>query len=146
MPLPDDRLLQVVYVSAAVRLFTPEALVELLRVSRANNARRDITGLLLYQGGNFIQVLEGPAGAVEDVHARIAHDPRHRQMITLLKGPVERREFGDWSMGFRHVDALDASDRAAFSPFLTGPGSPARLDGDPGRAMKLLRSFRDTMR
>lgn len=49
---------QLVYVSSAVSPFSATELVDLLRRSRTNNACLDLTGLLLYQAGNFMQVLE----------------------------------------------------------------------------------------
>ena len=48
-----------VYVSSAVDLFSDEELLKLLDVSRKNNQALDVTGMLLYKGGNFMQFLEG---------------------------------------------------------------------------------------
>jgi hypothetical protein len=53
-----------VYVSSAVNLFSDEDLIQLLEVSRRNNEKAEITGLLLYSSGNFMQTLEGPEKAV----------------------------------------------------------------------------------
>ena len=58
---------RIVYLSTATRLMSDVELMDVLRVSRENNARDKVTGLLLYQGGNFIQLLEGDADAVAAV-------------------------------------------------------------------------------
>lgn len=72
----------------------------ILAVSRANNARDGITGGLLYSEGCFAQVLEGPIEAVANTFERIQCDNRHGEVTVLQAGPVEAREFPDWSMGF----------------------------------------------
>ena len=64
-------LTHLVYISSARRLFTTEELRDLLAVSRRNNAREDVTGMMLYRGGSFMQVLEGPQDAVLDLYQRI---------------------------------------------------------------------------
>ena len=52
-------MFHLVYVSSAVRPFSKSELVELLNVTRDNNSRLGVTGMLLYRDGNFMQVLEG---------------------------------------------------------------------------------------
>ena len=75
---------QLLYVSNALPDLAPLALDRILSASRANNAVRGITGLLLHIDGGFLQILEGEDGAVRDLHARIAADPRHRDVRILL--------------------------------------------------------------
>lgn len=41
------------------------------------NARVDVTGMLLYHGRTFFQVLEGDRGVVEPLFDRIGKDKRH---------------------------------------------------------------------
>jgi hypothetical protein len=93
-----------VYVSAAVQGFSDEALQELLSLARHKNAQLRVTGLLLYADGNFMQCLEGTHAAVSALFEKIARDPRHHRVTTLVDEPVEQREFGDWAMAFRRVD------------------------------------------
>ena len=54
-------MIQLAYVSNASRLMSSASLSMLLRQARASNKRHDITGMLLYKDGSFLQVLEGPA-------------------------------------------------------------------------------------
>jgi hypothetical protein len=61
-------LFSTVYVSSATRRLSVAELAEILRVSRADNQRVKITGMLLYKDGNIMQVLEG---AEEKVSALI---------------------------------------------------------------------------
>lgn len=102
----DDPLIQLVYTSSAKIRYLPRAELEgILVSSRATNARNDITGLLMYRDGSFAQFLEGPRSAVLDTFARIRADRRHRGVIVVLNRPVEKRDFEQWRMGFRDMDA-----------------------------------------
>jgi len=131
-----------VYVSSAVRLMTPPELLNLLRQARENNARDQITGMLLYKDGNFMQAFEGEEEKVTHLHGKILADPRHKDIITLLKEPLEERRFGDWSMAFQNVDLLSEDERDAVSPFLNQPFDKNYFGDNPNNALKLLLSFR----
>ncbi|MGI9175013.1 MAG: BLUF domain-containing protein [Rhodothermales bacterium] len=135
-------MIQYVYVSAAVELFSNEALVHLLRQCRENNERLSVTGLLLYKDGNFMQLLEGPEEAVDAVIARIGEDPRHRNVIPLIRRPVEERLFPTWAMGFKHMDELLETGESGVSTLLRSSLTAAEFYGKPDRAYKLLDSFR----
>ncbi len=117
----------VVYVSSAVRLLSDEELKELLRLSRINNARLGVTGMLLYDRGNFIQMLEGPGVNVDALYERIRADPRHTRITTLLQGPLEKRQFETLAMGFDNCADLSVDDRAAglrdFAAYLHPPAT-----------------------
>ena len=128
-----------IYVSSAVNLFTDEQLKQLLEVSRTNNGKRNITGMLLYLDGNFIQVLEGEQTAVIETHQRIARDPRHKGLMTLLQGNIPEREFSDWSMGFRNVESNDGDSLPGYTDFLRkGAGASEQKTA----ALLLLNNFK----
>ncbi len=92
---------QLIWVSAAVRPFSPDDLGRLLKRSRAGNQVRGITGILLYHKESFLQLMEGPSSEVEFVFEnRIRKDPRHADITVLLRRTVVERSFPDWSMGF----------------------------------------------
>lgn len=48
-----------IYTSYAIEPFDEAKLIELLKKARENNRLLDITGMLLYVNGKFMQVLEG---------------------------------------------------------------------------------------
>ena len=73
---------------------------DILERSRENNARDDITGALLFNGGCFAQVLEGPLGNVETAFERIQQDDRHGEVSLLTLEPIATRSFPNWAMGF----------------------------------------------
>lgn len=131
---------ELVYASSAVAPFSSQELVELLAVSRRNNERVGVTGMLLHHDGNFIQVLEGEQSAVEQVFARVAADPRHRGVQRLFSEQREARDFRDWSMAFRNLSDPTFHTMPGFSEFLN---HAVPLTGS--RARKLLQMFRQTL-
>ncbi|MBZ4487770.1 BLUF domain-containing protein [Microbacterium sp. cx-55] len=96
-----DPLLSIVYISAANQSFDDADLSALLEQSRASNAEKGLTGMLLYRGGRFVQVLEGPEGVVRDIFDVIRNDPRHSGVRVMMEEPITERRFRDWTMGFQ---------------------------------------------
>jgi len=139
-------MIAVVYVSSAVELFTTAQLLALLEESRRNNVRDGITGLLLYRGGNFMQLLEGEEDVVRRTHARILNDTRHRQVMTLLQEPIDARAFADWSMAFGNLDDPEVATHPGVSDFLDRPFTDPSFTGNAHRCLTLLRTFRRAMR
>lgn len=138
-------LFSLTYVSSARALFGKPELVAILEVSRRNNTASNVTGMLLYHKGSFMQVLEGPEEAVRQAHERIARDPRHNGLITLLERPVAERQFGEWSMGFRDLEDPALKSLPGYSDFLNGSLTSAKFAENPSRAQKLLLSFKQNM-
>jgi hypothetical protein len=133
------------YASSASHLMSADELVHLLRQSRENNTPREITGMLLYSDGNFLQVLEGPDAAVDRLLKTIERDSRHKGMMELLRGELTERQFAEWSMGFRNVAELAPEDRAVVSDFLERPFPDSGTAAVPHESLKLLRVFHNLM-
>lgn len=91
----------IAYVSTASEgLMSPEAVDRLLVEAREFNLACGVTGVLLHHDGNFLQYIEGPPESVDLVFQRIQKASRHHGIVELLNGPVERRHFSTWTMGF----------------------------------------------
>ncbi|SDQ47776.1 BLUF domain-containing protein [Microbacterium sp. cf332] len=110
----SDGLLSVLYTSNARTPFGDDELAELLAQSRASNAAKDLTGMLLYRGGRFVQVLEGPEKTVRDLVAVIGRDDRHSDMRVLIEQPIVSREFSDWTMGYQPIAETTGAAPAGF--------------------------------
>lgn len=99
---------QLIYTSQEVDGINEDDRQDILRVSRANNARDDVTGFLISTpNGTFVQTLEGPAEGVARVLERIRQDPRHSSMTIILDHEIPARDFPDWRMGYRSVRRED---------------------------------------
>jgi hypothetical protein len=132
-------LIHLIYASAAVREPTHEELAELLLRARANNERLGVTGALLYAHGSYFQVLEGRPSVVDALFAKIALDPRHERAATIIREPIARRTFGDWSMGYPFVSETQVAELAGLNDFFGKASFLERLNAS--RAKKLLAAF-----
>jgi blue light- and temperature-responsive anti-repressor len=92
-------------------------LQSILSIARKNNSAMGITGALLYNDGNFAQILEGPLGSVERIFEIIQRDPRHSEVTVVHSGHAMERDFAEWSMAFAGSNANDkmAGATAAFA-------------------------------
>lgn len=79
-------------------LCQPDAVQDILRVSRANNGRDGLTGFLIHDRRQFFQVIEGEPARVGAALLRIADDSRHRDVRLLAARTVDFRLFSDWSL------------------------------------------------
>lgn len=137
---------QLIYASSATTLMNDQDLIDLLAQAREKNERLNITGLLLYRSGNFLQVLEGPKETVLSVFESVKNDRRQAGLIVLSEGEITDREFPDWPMGFQNLDRLTERDIPGLSQFFEEPFSPDWLNEDPTRAQMILQTFREFTR
>jgi hypothetical protein len=88
----------IIYVSTVVAPFGNFDLTQLVAQSAARNYELKITGLLAFNGINFMQLLEGPDEAVESTLRRIANDRRHIGLAVIRRRAISRRECEKWAM------------------------------------------------
>ena len=90
-------MLQLTYASRPFG-FDAAALAGILIDARRCNARDQITGALICRDDLYLQLLEGPAEAVEAAYDRIRRDDRHIEVRRLTRRLVVDRLFGAWAM------------------------------------------------
>lgn len=73
-------------------------LAGILSSARRNNPRDGITGALICRHDLYLQLIEGPAEAIDALYARIAEDDRHFDMRLLLTEAMGERMFPAWAM------------------------------------------------
>ncbi len=93
-----------IYRSRATHPMMNDQLRALLDTARAHNARDGITGCLVYVAGNFMQLLEGPAAAVQSTFDRISTDQRHQNVTVVLDTERSHATFNNWWMACANVD------------------------------------------
>lgn len=123
---------QLAYISTAAELAESEVGAILASAER-HNPPADITGFLLYNGSNFLQVIEGPAASLSALMNRLVRDERHTGLVVVENSEIEARSCPDWAM--RRVSLLDAPGerQAALDATL-----PAQL---PGPTRRLVMNF-----
>lgn len=90
-------LSQYLYISTAPTLSRDEV-DAILATSARNNPAREITGLLLYNGRNFLQLIEGEEEELVALMLRITEDPRHSGITVLDRRAIAQRTCPDWAM------------------------------------------------
>jgi len=98
-------LLQIVYLSRSVGDMSDQQVTQLARSCADNNKAQDITGVLYFDSGHFIQCLEGEDTTLIPLYAQILNDQRHDEILTVVIKPIKERMFPEWSMGV--VPAVD---------------------------------------
>ncbi|MEM6932805.1 MAG: BLUF domain-containing protein [Pseudomonadota bacterium] len=76
----------------------------LMKACHRNNAASNLTGILHYNGRQFLQVLEGGRAEVSAIYHRIAADPRHFNIILMGCYDARERLFPNWAMGLHEAD------------------------------------------
>lgn len=136
-----NTLIHLIYTSSATKPFSEADLIELLMKSRAKNSRVGITGMLLYTESSFFQVLEGEADKVDELAQRITQDPRHTSFVTIIREPIAKRSFGEWTMGFASITPKEVEDIVGLNDFFAHAACFGQMN--QGRAKKLLGAFKD---
>lgn len=137
---------QLVYVSEATRSLSNDELLEVLNVSRRNNPKVDVTGLLLYQNQQFVQVLEGPEAAVRETFERIKQDQRHQDVRIAIENEVTEREFGDWEMGLANVAFSDEGNIEGISDFMLDGVGTEEIFAYQSKVKTFLKMFQNLTR
>ena len=108
-------LVELLYCSVSVApQLTNVDLDQILTSARRRNLAEDITGMLLYYRGEFVQILEGRKKSVENVYEKfICPDPRHTSLNKVLENAIPYRSFSEWTMGF--VGEHEIQSRMPFS-------------------------------
>ena len=95
---------RIIYLSSVTTNFSNEDIISLLDLSRRNNEVNEITGLLLYSDGNFLQIIEGKKKPLEKLFKKISLDSRHKNIIKVFHGKVSTRNYPKWKMAFSIID------------------------------------------
>ena len=108
---------QIIYISSAVKKMDDDDLLDILKTSRENNKKNDISGMLLYDNGSFIQVLEGEDSLVDNTFINIQNDERHNNVLVMQSRDLDSREFANWSMGFENISNIDKTKIDGYAQF-----------------------------
>ena len=90
---------QFVYISTASAAIGRPDVEAILEASQRNNPPRAITGFLIWNGRNFLQLIEGPQASLQSLMVTLARDPRHSGIVRIADVAITERAFAQWSMG-----------------------------------------------
>jgi len=75
------------------------------RTARDVNALEGITGLLIFNGTHFLQIIEGAPNAIDELIERLRRDRRHSGLEVRDERSIATRSFPDWTMEMVRVSA-----------------------------------------
>ncbi|MGO2340905.1 MAG: BLUF domain-containing protein [Psychrobacter sp.] len=93
-------LCQFVYISkiTSTGLSSPSTLNDISEGSIARNRADNITGILCYGNGYFLQYIEGSEQDLTNLKNRLLVDGRHKELQILDFSEISKRRFTDWSL------------------------------------------------
>ena len=86
------------YVSQVASSAEESALLALREKAQLSGANPEITGLLLYRRGFFMQYLEGPNETIIKLFRRLRATNSHSNVRVMGQGSFSKRLFADWSI------------------------------------------------
>jgi len=113
-------------------------LEEMVAAANVKNSQEDVTGILLFNGVHFFQLLEGPEESVFKLYRRICEDDRHCNVVELLCDYAPTRRFGMAGMELFDLREHDRDD--VLQSVLDKGTSKYQLKYDD-RALQFFRTF-----
>jgi hypothetical protein len=92
------------YSSKAIDTLQEEGLEHIYNTTYTNNSTRNVTGILLFELGNFFQVLEGEKEIIMPLYEiKIKKDPRHHSIFEIINKPKQKALFLDYRTDFNII-------------------------------------------
>ena len=143
----DAVLMQLVYSSVATEPMPKSKLYKILVHARVNNKLSDVTGLLVFVEGTFLQVLEGKPEVIASILEKISDDHRHKNINILYKTNIEQRTFPSWQMAYVSPSPKELAAWTGLRNTTTLETTLATLEREPNRfqsvLLKLLQAIRE---
>ena len=133
---------QLVYISQATRKMSDEDLHQIHTTAKVNNQNIDVTGSLFYNGGWFLQVLEGPVETLNTLYKKIDKDSRHKNSRILYNEPTKFRTFTRWSMNMTNLNDRQADKYEQLIEVIDAAKTDRKI-GATSPAVALLKIFRE---
>lgn len=115
-----------------------KALEDMVTAANIKNRRSDVTGILLFNGHHFFQLLEGPEEQVKEIYCCICNDPRHHNIVELMCDYAPARRFGKVGMELFDLQKHERND--VLQAVLNKGTSKFQLTYDD-RALQFFRTF-----
>ncbi len=115
-----------------------KALEDMVTAANIKNRRSNVTGILLFNGHHFFQLLEGPEEQVKEIYRCICNDPRHHNIVELMCDYAPARRFGKLGMELFDLQKHERND--VLQAVLNKGTSKFQLTYDD-RALQFFRTF-----
>ncbi|KHS94459.1 diguanylate phosphodiesterase [Pectobacterium brasiliense] len=113
-------------------------LEDMVAAANEKNSRANVTGILLFNGTHFFQLLEGPEENIIPIYRHICEDSRHHNVVELLCDYAPSRRFG--KAGMELFDLRKYNRNEVLQNVLDKSTSKYQLIYDD-RALQFFRTF-----
>lgn len=137
-------LYELVYTSVAGQGLSETELMVMLEHARIKNKRLGLTGMLVYDTREIMQLIEGEEADVKELYRTIQLDQRHTLVEIFYEGSIENRSFSNWSMAFKMLDEDEKEAVMVGYEKLDHTRSPINLikEGPPNRGKETFLRWR----
>lgn len=97
---------------------------------------------MFYNGGWFLQVLEGPSDTLQKLYIKIEKDPRHKNSRILYDEPAKFRTFTRWTMNMTNLEDRQADKYDELVEIIEAAKTDRKI-GSASPAATLLKIFKD---
>lgn len=113
-------LYRCIYASTLSPAIGDDAVFEVLKKieeqSTRNNARMNLSGILLSVDRHFIQILEGSNRSISNLISTLYRDQRHADLLLVELIAAERRVFPEWTMKWAPLKRRPEFADSAWNP------------------------------
>lgn len=102
--------LRLIYISSAYSKITASELEPVVQRAAQRNLQKGLTGVLLFNGEEFLQCLEGDLKEVSLVYQRILMDRHHHDVHLLQAVPITEHLFSGWGLKYFRVGSAADQD------------------------------------
>ena len=134
-------MIRLIFSGALPIVPNPSQLNAFLADSRARNRRHGIFGAMVLMGSDFLQVVEGPDAAVEQMYDQLSQQSRRYGLVLVARHVIEAPLFGHWQLGLIQPpppgEAFDPSTQPTLVELQNAEGKNA----DERYTLKVMRDF-----
>lgn len=131
-------LTTLIYRSQLAPAWQPTSLGTLVSRARQKNTNLHVTGILIFSGSQFFQVLEGDEQVVDALFSQIRNDPRHTDVVELMRDYSAYRRFRDIGM---HLFDLQLNKPGALTEQILDLGEFRNTLSADDRMFKFIKAF-----
>ncbi|MCE0799160.1 MULTISPECIES: diguanylate phosphodiesterase [unclassified Buttiauxella] len=131
-------LTTIIYRSHICKNVPFQSVTDMVAAANVKNDQADVTGILLFNGTHFFQMIEGPEESVLSIYQHICQDNRHYNIVELLCDYAPARRFGKTGMELFDLREYDR-DEVLQAVLDKGTSKYQLFYND--RALKFLRTF-----
>lgn len=131
-------LTTIIYRSHICKNVPFHSVTDMVAAANVKNDQADVTGILLFNGTHFFQMIEGPEESVLSIYQHICRDNRHYNIVELLCDYAPARRFGKTGMELFDLREYDR-DEVLQAVLDKGTSKYQLFYND--RALKFLRTF-----